>query len=277
MPDWTEVVAAATRAPSIHNTQPWRFTGAPDRLAVRFDPERALPVLDPTHRQQVISCGVAAEFAAVALRARDLDVEVAVLPDPGDPDHLADVRVLGGRPAGDPDRALAAAIAQRHTTREPFLPRTVPAELLEQLRLDAGALGVWAEPIAREDAELVTVFLLHRAEEAEQGDPAYLAELEVWLRTDPEAVDGIPVGAAAQDDPAARPSNWLVRDFLVGQRRPPARRRRSTTTPRRRPWSGRPCCCWAPWATTGPPGWPPAGRWGGCCSGSPPPAWPPAR
>ena len=66
---WTTVVAAATRAPSIHNTQPWRFTASGDRLDLHRDRDRALPVLDPTGRQQVISCGVAAEFAAVALLA----------------------------------------------------------------------------------------------------------------------------------------------------------------------------------------------------------------
>jgi hypothetical protein len=216
--DWDEVVAAATRAPSIHNTQPWRFTGSADRLAVFFDPERVLPVLDPTHRQQMISCGVAVEFAAVALRAGGRDVEVDVAPEPDDPDHLATVRIVGERMAGDDDQALAAAIPERHTTRAPFLPREVPAALIDRLQEEAGEYGVWVEDVSREDAELVTVFLLNRAEEAEQGDPAYRAELEAWLRTDPNAVDGVPVSAVPGDDPAARPSNWLIRDFLVGQR-----------------------------------------------------------
>ena len=52
----------------------------------------------------------------------------------------------------------------------------------------------------------------------EQGEPAYLAELEQWLRTDPSAVDGIPVGAVPDEDPATRPSNWLIRDFVAGSR-----------------------------------------------------------
>jgi nitroreductase len=224
VPDWNGVVAAATRAPSIHNTQPWRFTGSADRLEVHFDRDRVLPVVDPTHRQQMISCGVAVEFAAVALRASGRDVAVDVTPEPGDPDHLATVRVVGERAAAEEDRAMAAALPERHTTRAPFLPREVPAELIDRLAADAAEYGVWTENVSREDAELVTVFLLDRAEEAEQRDPAYRAELEVWLRTDPDAVDGVPVDAIPGGDPAARPSNWRIRDFLVGQRseQPPA-------------------------------------------------------
>jgi hypothetical protein len=202
--DWARVVTAATRAPSIHNTQPWRFTGSADRLAVFFDPGRVLKVLDPTHRQQVISCGVAVEFAAVALRASGRDVRVDVAPEGGDPDHLATVRVVGVRTAEEDDRALAVAISERHTTRAPFLPREVPAELIDRLQAEAGEYGVWVEVVSGQDAELVTVFLLNRAEEAEQSDPGYRAELEAWLRTDPEAVDGVPVTAVPGEDPPAR-------------------------------------------------------------------------
>ena len=97
--DWAQIVAAATRAPSIHNTQPWRFVAGQDRLDVHLDTERALPVLDPTGRQQIISCGSSVEFAVVALTAAGYDVAVDLLTDDGDPDHLATVTVRG---AGTP-------------------------------------------------------------------------------------------------------------------------------------------------------------------------------
>jgi nitroreductase len=216
--DWVQVVAAATRAPSIHNTQPWRFTASAEQVAVHLDPGRALPVLDPTGRQQVISCGIAVEFAVVALAARGSAAQVELLPDGAAPDHLATVRITGPHETSEDDRQLAGAIDRRHTVRAAFQARAVPGDLVDRLQAEAGAFDTWCKPITRSEEEVASVFLISRAEEIEQGDPAYLEELRSWLRTDPASVDGVPVEAVPSGDPHARPSNWLVRDFVVGQR-----------------------------------------------------------
>jgi nitroreductase len=216
--DWAQVVAAATRAPSVHNTQPWRFVASADRLDVYLDTERALPVLDPTGRQQIISCGSAVEFALVALTAAGYEAEVDLLTDDADPDHLATVRVVGPHEASDEDRALAAAIDRRHTVRAAFQPRALPADLIDRLQGAAADFDTWFKPITRSEEEVATVFLIARAEEMEQSDPAYLAELQSWVRTDPGSVDGVLADAVPSGDPHARASNWLIRDYVVGER-----------------------------------------------------------
>jgi hypothetical protein len=216
--DWVQVVAAATRAPSIHNTQPWRFRASADGLELFLDRDRALPVLDPTGRQQIISCGIAVEFAVVALAARGHAAEVTLVPDPDDPDHLATIRLAGEHSTSDQDGALADAIGERHTVRAAFLPRRVPTEVVDRMQAETGHFGVWFKPIARSEEEIATAFLVGRAEEIEQSEPAYLAELQSWMRTDPAAADGVPIEAVSTDDPRGRPSNWLIRDFVAGSR-----------------------------------------------------------
>lgn len=216
--DWAQVVTDATRAPSIHNTQPWRFVAGAERLDVFYDRNRALPVLDRSGRQQVISCGAAIAFAEASLRASGRDVEVELLPEPSDVDHLARLHVTGSSPATDGHRALAAAIQARHTVRAAFEPRAVPQDVLDRWQEEAAAYGLWFKAITRSEEEVAAVFLLAEAEELEQDDPAYLEELATWVRTDPSAVDGVPVEAVPSGDPRDRPSNWLVRDFVAGSR-----------------------------------------------------------
>jgi nitroreductase len=215
---WEQVVTAATRAPSIHNTQPWLFTATAEQLDVFTDPTRTLPVLDPSGRQRIMSCGIAVEFAVVALRAAGVAADVDLLPDPHDEDHLATLLLTGPHDPTDVDRALGAAIEQRHTERAPFQPRAVPDEVVDRLQREAGSFGVWVKPITESEEEVATVFLISRAEELEQGEPAYRAELERWLRSDPGAPDGVPLTAVPSEDPATRASDWLIRDFVVGSR-----------------------------------------------------------
>ena len=63
------VAEFASLAPSVHNTQPWRFVASEHALEVRADPSRRLDYLDGDTRQLHISCGAAVEFARLAIRA----------------------------------------------------------------------------------------------------------------------------------------------------------------------------------------------------------------
>ena len=166
--DWAEVVAAATRAPSIHNTQPWLFVARAESLELHLDRERALPVLDPSGRQQIISCGVAVELALVALRGAGHEAHADLLPDPADPDHLATVRVGARREPSAGDRALVRAIDDRHTVRAPFQAKAVPEELVRAASM-IGPESYVAERIAAFRAAGVTTLNVQPLDGSPEG------------------------------------------------------------------------------------------------------------
>ena len=103
----------------------------------------------------------------------------------------------------------------RHTYRGAFENRTLPSELLEELRLAAEEQGA-ALTVVSGDALIELEVLLAWADGVEEADPAYRAETATSLRTAP-AADGIPAAALA-DDPE-RGSSLRLRDFaFVGPR-----------------------------------------------------------
>lgn len=183
---------AATRAPSVHNTQPWRFLITPWAIELHLDRTRVLPVADPGAREARMSCGAALFNLRVALRATGRDVVVALLPDPEQPDLLARVRVGGLVPATPEQRTLAAAIERRTTNRRPFIARVVPASHRKALRRAA----------KEEKAELVVLdtpkvlgtlsVLLRRAAFLQQADRAFQRELREWTNRDGNLADGVP-------------------------------------------------------------------------------------
>lgn len=204
------VLEAATLAPSVHNTQPWRFVVRADGFDLLADPGRQLPVLDPTGRQLHLSCGAALVTARIAARALGLDAVVTVLPDVDEPSLLARLRLVPGPAASDRDIALALAVLRRHTVREAFEPREVQPELLEDLRQAAEAQGAALAVLVGEGDLVSLAVLLSGADWAEERDPAYRRELSSWVR-DGEEPDGIPRQALPQDP--ARGSSLRMRDF----------------------------------------------------------------
>jgi hypothetical protein len=204
-----QAVATATKAPSVHNTQPWRFRLGSSSIDLYGDRTRTLNVLDRTGRQLVLSCGAALLFLRVALRAAGLDAEVALLPD-DDPDHLATVAVRPGTPPTAEESALAAAVDVRHMQRSPFEARDLPADVVRELRRAAEHEQAWLHVIHRREDQLALISLLSRADEMETDDAAYREELQAWIRTD-ASTDGIP--AQILPGRGERHTEVVIRDF----------------------------------------------------------------
>lgn len=218
-PDEMRIVADfASLAPSVHNTQPWRFVAREDALDVYADHDRELAYLDPSGRQLHLSCGAAVEFARLGIRAVGYATEVALRPDPGEPTLVATIRTGKRTEADSDEQRMIAAAARRYTDRGPYADQPPTPDELDRLRAAAGGHGCWLRVLDRPGDRLAAVSLLSTAEELEAADAGYRTEIESWGR-DGYAEDGIPVGARA-DWGSGRVSDVPLRDF-TGQGRHP--------------------------------------------------------
>ena len=217
--DLRTVVELASLAPSVHNTQPWRFTWDGSTLTIHEDPSRALPVLDPQGRERRISCGAAVLMARLGFA--ELGYAVDVVLHPGS-DRLADLRVTGRRSPTEEESALAQAIPRRTTDRDPFDERPLPDALVQDLMRAAEQEGAWLHFLGEKSAEdtVELQVLLSHADDSQRADPAYLAELAAWRR-DREA-EGVPARALPSVPAELRGSTWALRDFDAAAGTPPA-------------------------------------------------------
>lgn len=119
------VLTLATRAPSVHNSQPWHWRVGPSSVNLYADSSRHLPRTDPDRRDMLLSCGAGLHHCTVALAAIGWRAKIHRLPDPSEPGHLAAVEVVAQSP-GELDVTLAAAIARRRTDRRTYSSWPVP-------------------------------------------------------------------------------------------------------------------------------------------------------
>jgi len=190
------IVEAAAAAPSIHNTQPWRFRIAGrDLIEVYADVDRMLWIADPKGRALHLSCGAALLNLRLALRASGYRPLVWPLPDPdGSPTLMASVQLADGRRPTTAERQMFAAIGIRHSSRQPFSDRPVPDAVLVAMEQDAAAEGTLLRTLAARDVAVVLA-LVEAADRELTSDREHNSELAAWICAPASAGLGIPASA----------------------------------------------------------------------------------
>jgi len=207
------VVALATRAPSIHNTQPWRWAMGDSSVHLFADTDRTLPATDPDGRDLLVSCGAALHHLRVGFAALGWATTVHRLPNPAEPDHLAAV-TFHPRQATADDIALSAAIPHRRTDRRRFSSWPVPAALLDALAERASHEGVIAMAVRDPRDRFRLSSAITRAAWHQGMDAAYANELAAWAGRGHAAADGVP--AANTPSTPVRHGDVAMRTFPDG-------------------------------------------------------------
>jgi nitroreductase len=214
---WEFLLRYAVRAPSGHNTQPWRFRITDDHLDLCADRSRGLPVVDPEDRELVMSCGAALAHLTVALRHFGYAGAVTVLPDPADRDLLAIVglgQVHMPRPG---DHQLFEAIDSRHTHRAVFETRPIPDTVLRQLGRDARRAGASLHALASDESKQAIADLVGEGDRAQFDDAGFRHELAAWIRPNrTRRLDGMPGYAFGISDLPSLLGPTMVATFNTG-------------------------------------------------------------
>ena len=214
-----DAVRLASRAPSIHNSQPWRWIAVGPAVFLFGNKHRVMRSADSSGREAIISCGVALDHFRVAMAAAGWHTHVDLFPNPNRPDQLASVDFTAADFVTKAQRELADAILRRRTDRLAFGP---PSEwdsfepvLHSACDDELASVGVLADDLRPRlaDASRLTASL-------RRYDEYYQDELQWW--TAPfRLFEGVPPSALPSESEQQRVD--VNREFPIygdAQRRP---------------------------------------------------------
>ncbi|VEP12702.1 Nitroreductase [Hyella patelloides LEGE 07179] len=214
----------AVLAPSGHNTQPWLFKMVDDVIELYADTTRALPIVDPNHRELIISCGAALFNLRLAMRHFGYQDILEIFPEPQNPNFLARISFGSKRIAKAEEHFLFRAIPKRCTNRLPFLNRQLPKSLMSELEFAASSEQAWLQVISQiipEDDREAVINLIAKGDRLQMANPLFRQELAQWIHSGKSGShDGITAYAQGMDerlDTIAPLISFAVRSFDLGK------------------------------------------------------------
>jgi nitroreductase len=213
LPPVDDILERACRAPSVHNTQPWRWRVSGTRIDLYADFTRQLVYADPSRRDLVISCGAALHHLQVAAAGLGWSARVRRLPDAADERHIASVLLKPSRISPDAVELLRA-IDHRRTDRRRLSSWPVPDERLNSLASTGSSWGAQVLPVPGESTKDRLHRLTRRADIVQNRNERYVAELAAW--TGSSAGDGVP-SAHIPSRFVVEPADALNRRFPGGE------------------------------------------------------------
>lgn len=193
----TTAIELACRAPSLHNSQPWRWVAGSASVDLFVDPRRKVTSTDRSGREAIMSCGAALDHFRVAMSAAGWGASVDQFPNPNNLDHLASIDFASVDYVSQARRDRADAILRRRTNRLPFrAPKhwsSLEPVLRSAFESDVVILDVLADDVRPRLTEASRL-----TEALRRYDDRYHHELDWWTSPLREA-EGIPESALVSE------------------------------------------------------------------------------
>ena len=193
----------AARAPSSHNSQPWRILiQSAQRWCLQRDDSRSLPAVDPRKREAWISLGAFHAALETSARARGMRVDTQNL-------DIASNTIDIAWSAAPHDTEWLTALRSRRCLR-----RNLAATPIDTQFLSAASTVMGAEcgfiPSGSTEAESIARYTMD-AESRQQGVDVIWEELADWIRWNDEATHRHQTGLT----PAGMELPYLIRLWVA--------------------------------------------------------------
>lgn len=181
--DFIQIASCASKAPSGHNTQPWKFHITDDTITVVPNFEVALPVVDGNNRELFISLGCAVENLCIAAsyfgyttHIKECSIEAIILELTKNNLSTKDL--------------LFHQIEKRQTNRTIYNGNKISDGILQQLQSVPKENGVqfYFTEIGTPFADTITGYIM-KGNEIQMADIAFKNELLSWMRFNKKQVE----------------------------------------------------------------------------------------
>lgn len=174
-----QLIQSGIKAPSGHNTQPWRFNIDDSEIQIHPDFSRALSIVDKDNHALYISLGCAAENIVIASTHEGLDHKLELSRDPDGNDFIT-IKFVPGESVKPDD--LIDSIGSRQCRRNKYTDQKVSDEDLNQLRNSFDFEGISLLTITEKNKIDALHPLIIEGSNRQFKNKEFIEELISWIR-----------------------------------------------------------------------------------------------
>ena len=207
--DFEFLVSKAVKAPSGHNTQPWKFRQNESAVEIHPNFDRRLPVVDPDDRELFVSLGCAVENLCLAAQTKGYKSAVSV----GD---TGVVTVSLMEKADIKTNPLFNQIDARQTNRSVYSGEEIALDALKRLQAIRSEDGVSVHYYARQTKQFndIEQYVL-RGNTHQMQNEAFKAELKSWMRFNKKHQDQTLDGLSYAVFGAPNVPRWMAEPIMA--------------------------------------------------------------
>ena len=212
-----KIIKYAAKAPSGHNTQPWKFKIGNDTVSILPDLTRALPVVDSDNHALYISLGCALENLIIAANQFDYGTKVTI----HNSGNKTYIQVEFNQTGATVKTDLFNFIEKRQVTRNRYSPDKIQKEVLRELFDDVLDKCVQVKLFLSEtEIEVLTPYIIEGSN-LQFNNKAFVKELVSWVRFSEKEVllkgDGLWSSSLGLPNMGRCLGNYVMKNFVTAK------------------------------------------------------------